>query len=431
MKAKAATLLLKASLIAIIYSTFKAANPAVLISISPLPVIKGVDLRGNPASVSTINVGCSVTALADAIGAANANPGPDTLELTSGCTYTLTSGPYDLAMGPNGLPIITSNITINGHGAVIARSTADGMPSFRIFEVIEGGALTLNQLSLANGNVVNMMVMDENYAGGGILNLAGTLTLDGCILSNNVAGYDGGGIANISMGETTAVLTLRHSTFASNLAFGQGGGVFNNGTLTVDSSTFNTNNAQQLGGALSNDGTAVVANSTLNMNFSAEVAGAVKNVGTLTFINSTLSGNIAREGVSGIESIGVTILKNTIVANNAPGGNCELFAAGIITDGGGNLVWGDTGFPTCPGSVGDPKLADLASNGGPTQTMALQAGSAAMDAGDDAICAASPVNNLDQRGFSRPHGAHCDIGAYEAGAAGPPQKRVYLPVIRK
>ena len=64
-------------------------------------------------------------------------------------------------------------------------------------------------------------------------------------------------------------------------------------------------------------------------------------------------------------------------------------------------------------------------NGGPTQTMALGAGSAARDAGDDAICAAAPVNGRDQRGVARPQGAGCDIGAYEAK---PP---VYLPLIRR
>ena len=39
----------------------------------------------------------------------------------------------------------------------------------------------------------------------------------------------------------------------------------------------------------------------------------------------------------------------------------------------------------------DPGLAPLANNGGPTQTMALQAASPAIDAGDDTVCAASPV----------------------------------------
>ena len=34
-----------------------------------------------------------------------------------------------------------------------------------------------------------------------------------------------------------------------------------------------------------------------------------------------------------------------------------------------------------------------------------------MDAANDAICAAAPVNGLDQRGIARPQGLHCDIGA--------------------
>ena len=107
------------------------------------------------------------------------------------------------------------------------------------------------------------------------------------------------------------------------------------------------------------------------------------------------------------------------MANSPAGGNC----AGTITDGGGNLSYPAT--PPAPASHGDPKLGPLQANGGPTQTMALGAGSAARDAADDAICAAPPVNNLDQRGVARPQGAHCDIGAYEAK---PP---VYLPLIRR
>ena len=103
-------------------------------------------------------------------------------------------------------------------------------------------------------------------------------------------------------------------------------------------------------------------------------------------------------------------LKNTIVANSPTGGNCS----GTITDGGGNLSYPDT---TCPGINSDPKLGPLQDNGGPTQTMALLPGSAAIDAANDAICAAPPVNNLDQRGIARPQGPHCDIGAYEATPA--------------
>jgi hypothetical protein len=50
----------------------------------------------------------------------------------------------------------------------------------------------------------------------------------------------------------------------------------------------------------------------------------------------------------------------------------------------------------------------LASNGGPTQTIALGSGSAAIDHGD-------PTNSstTDQRGYARVHGPSEDIGAYE------------------
>ena len=59
--------------------------------------------------------------------------------------------------------------------------------------------------------------------------------------------------------------------------------------------------------------------------------------------------------------------------------------------------------------------------------MALGPGSAAIDAANDAICAAPPVNNRDQRGIARPQGPHCDIGAYEATLQ--PITRVFLPMI--
>jgi hypothetical protein len=108
----------------------------------------------------------------------------------------------------------------------------------------------------------------------------------------------------------------------------------------------------------------------------------------------------------GIYSGGIVTLKNTMVANNSTGSNCY----GTITNGGGNLSYPDT---TCPGINADPILGPLQDNGGLTHTMDLGPGSAAFDVGDDATCAAAPVNNLDQRGVVRPQGAHCDIGAVE------------------
>jgi len=116
------------------------------------------------------------------------------------------------------------------------------------------------------------------------------------------------------------------------------------------------------------------------------------------------------------------------VANNTEGGNCNGAA---VTDGGHNIDDGTTCDFTgtgCTATTGssfcstnphfDP--AGLANNGGPTQTIALLAGSPAINAGDETICAAPPVNNLDQRDFVRPGtgAANCSIGAYEYDSPG-------------
>ena len=60
----------------------------------------------------------------------------------------------------------------------------------------------------------------------------------------------------------------------------------------------------------------------------------------------------------------------------------------------------------------NPKLGALQNNGGPTQTMALLAGSPAINAGNPSGCTDGAGNELttDQRGVPRPN--PCDMGAY-------------------
>jgi hypothetical protein len=83
-------------------------------------------------------------------------------------------------------------------------------------------------------------------------------------------------------------------------------------------------------------------------------------------------------------------------------GNC----GGGFANGGGNLTLAP-GTP-CPGTAVDPKLGPLAENGGPAQTMALGAGSPAVDL-IKPPCGTAP----DERGVPRPQGSGCDAGAYE------------------
>jgi hypothetical protein len=62
----------------------------------------------------------------------------------------------------------------------------------------------------------------------------------------------------------------------------------------------------------------------------------------------------------------------------------------------------------------------LASNGGPTQTVALLSSSPALDAGDDSVLAPPLSLSTDQRGLARRSGSHVDIGAYELQVTNPP-----------
>lgn len=102
------------------------------------------------------------------------------------------------------------------------------------------------------------------------------------------------------------------------------------------------------------------------------------------------------------------VLINTLLDSNN-GGNG--FAG--ITDAGHNLSSDSSCAFTNTGSLNssDPNLLPLASNGGPTLTMAPLPRSPAIDAGDSAAAPAT-----DQRGFARPFGPAADIGAFEYGS---------------
>jgi len=240
--------------------------------------------------------------------------------------------------------------------------------------------------------------------GGGIMNNGGTLTVTNSNFSGNFASSGfGGGVYN------GGTLTITNSTFSGNSAPWYGGGVYNGGTLTITNSTFSANSANSSGGGIHSYGTLTVTNSTFSGNSALGYGGGIAHwgVSTLTVANSTFSGNSANYG-GGIYNYSTLNYANTILANSTSGGDC--YNDGTIGTNTNNLV--EDG--SCSASLsGDPNMGALADNGGPTQTMALLGGSPAINAGDDATCAAAPVNTMDQRGVARLQGAHCDIGAYE------------------
>ncbi len=312
-----------------------------------------------PSTIS-VNAGCS---LINAISAANTNTaiggcpaggGHDTIQLT-GSAYNLTIPVSPDVRGKNGLPPITSTITINGNGSTIQRT---GASAFRLLHVANRGNLTLDQITLSGGLAT---AAGDGRLGGAILS-KGQLLLRNSTVSNNSASY-GGGLFSRELSGQTNTITLVNSTLSGNSASYDGGGIFN---------TFST----------------------------------------LSLHNSTLSGNGA--GVIGggfYNYASVVSLANTLIANSPNGGDCGSAGGGAVNANTNNLI--EDGSCGTTALTGDPKLGPLKDNGGPTQTHALAASSAAVDKGDDVACAASPVNNLDQRGIARPVGDHCDIGAYE------------------
>ena len=289
--------------------------------------------------------------------------------------------------------VVSANTTIDGSGQDVIISGEDMVP---VLTVGTGVAVKVKRLIIANGH--------SDLYGGGIANEFGDLTIEDSAIVDNVSEF-GGGIYN------GGTMTVSSSSLIGNYAGIIGGGISSTGTAVVDHSTI-SDNYGLAGGGIDNaeGGTMIISNSTVSGNGARFVGGIHDGASSIvTILNSTVADNwlVLGKGASNISNdpLGTTILKNTIVAIGV-GGNCD----GNITNGGGNLSYPDA---SCPGINADPVLGPLQNNGGPTWTMALGPGSAAIDAAVDGTCAGVPVNNLDQRGVVRPQGLHCDIGAFE------------------
>jgi predicted outer membrane repeat protein len=277
---------------------------------------------------------------------------------------------------------------------------------------VNGGTLALTDCTVS-GNAAGR--------GGGLYSVGGTTALTDCSVSGNTAGSDGG----ISIQAGT--LTLTHCTVSGNYAYGFGGGLFNGGTTTLTNCTVSGNSTgfYGVGGGLANGrGTLTLTDCTVSGNFggSAGLAGGIFiQAGTLTLTDCSVSGNSANGGggidaqggtttltdctVSGnsyVDILGVVHTRNSIISTLS--GNLGSLGHNLI----GNTNGGSGFDPTDLLNV-NPLLGPLQNNGGPTQTMALLAGSPALNAGDP-----TQLGLADQRGVIRSGGVN--IGAYQASA---------------
>jgi hypothetical protein len=393
-------------------------------------------LSGSMVTGNTVNVaGCCG-------GGGIYNQGTLTLTNTT-ISHNSTTGSFGggIVSFGNASTVTLLNSTVSDNTA----STAGG-------GIYNGGAGTLSLTdSAVSGNTASDV-------GGGIYN-DGTLSLtDGAVIGNTAT--RGGGIRN------HATFTLTGSTVSGNTASDHAGGILTGGpggAMTIDSSTVSGNHSNGGsgggGGGIQNDGTAdeadpptlTIVNSTIANNTAANNGGGVdtfnldsnpsqSQMPTTTVASSTVAANAAGGAGGGLNEFqGNYVVRNSIIARNAAGSNpdCSNVQPNSPSFGseGYNLVGDTTGCTGFTG-VGDlvnknPLLAGsgsaLTNNGGPTQTIALLAGSPALHNGNpaapgsgDPACPAA-----DQRGLPRGGAAaRCDIGAVQPG---PPTITINTP----
>lgn len=393
--------------------------------------------------------------LRDAVNAANNTFGADTISFDSNVFPASAASPTTIVLA-GGTPLDLSDksgaTTISGPAA--AQVAISGANLSTVLIVDTGVTATIDGLTITGGK--GSINFGGGQTGAGGIDNNGTLTVKNSVFSANAGGTFGGGIYNnnvITISGCTfsgnsaqfggglysaGTATINTSTFNLNSAGSNGGGIYNLATVTIENSTLSNNSAGASGGGFYSNNHATVIDSTIAGNSAATSGGGLINLNVVTLVDSTVAANFSTLGAGVYNLFSTVTLSGTIVARNSvsPANSAARDWAGAAATAGSsyNLIGDGTSSGLVNGTnhnlVGasasplNPLLAPLANNGGPTQTMALLAGSLALDAGGTTL-PVDPITGLslscDQRGagFNRQFGSAIDIGALE---------QVFVPV---
>jgi hypothetical protein len=374
----------------------------------------------------------------------NPVPGPDGSDAspgngicaTSGGVCTLRAavqesanlaGPDDILLGPgahslgSSLSISNHDVTIRGAGA--RATTIQGVGSSDRVLHVSDSTTQIRDLRITGGSTGPGAGLDVSGTGSVLVERVAITDNHSTVIADDY----GGGISKLDTGSLTirSSLVARNSvtvTSSNPTQLARGGGIAHGGgALTIVNTTIEGNTATGNGaagayggGLYSGPGTATLRNVTLARN---SVAGPDAH-----------GGNLAAHSTSQ-----VTVENSIVAQGTAPSAdtNCYRFTTATITPAGRNLDSGSScAFGAPHLSNISAALGPLANNGGPTDTLMPELGSAAIDG-----ALGCPPSADDQRGVSRPAGAACDIGAVErvpetVGPGGPPAPDLVAPIVR-
>ena len=254
----------------------------------------------------------------------------DTWDEADNITFLLPQGPNTITLASR-LPSVggSGDVVIDGGEAEITVS-GDGKTSL----ISVGGKLTLRNLTLTKGFSEDLY---WQWGQGGAIFNWGTVRVEGCTFSENRV-YSGGGAIYNDYGGT---LTVVDSVFSGNSAgytsadgpgYSAGGAIFNHSRLRVEGSTFSGNSARGSGGAIQNYRTLTVVDSAFSNNSANSFGGGIRNSGgTLAVDGSTFSGNSSTASFGGgIYSNGGAL---TVDGSTFSGNSAYLGGGGIMNQG--------------------------------------------------------------------------------------------------
>jgi hypothetical protein len=296
----------------------------------------------------------------------------------------------------------------------------------------EDGAIALLS-GTSHATLINCVISGNTALNNSAIGSLGTVTLDHCLVANNV-GDEGGGYGGTTIGVSQA-LTMTDCRIEANRSFNPsvasggravitrttiadnygGGGVANYGSMTISDSTIsgNVDLHNYAGGVydfnIDTGNDLQVDNTTISGNTSTAIGGirlfsALQSVelasSTITNNSGLTGGLFVFRNINTGESARA-VLRNTIIAGNQGGfpdvsGSVISFGYNLIGQTDGSSGWGTRDLTGTSRNPLDAQLSPLQDNGGPTLTHAPTITSPAHLHGDPSL-----YGSFDQRGTQR------------------------------